>query len=187
MQRSRIMVASTVLGLSLVLGACGGSGEGSPTESPAESSSESSAEASESPSPSEPSASAASPETAAYCQDLKSAEKQFTSLSQGDIAQFEEAITTLRELGAAAPSEVSADWDSLLVPLNQLESALKRAGLQFDDLEGLSRGKIPRGVDPQKLQALATELQGLSSTEVNEAGAAIEQHAAAECDIQLGQ
>jgi len=185
MRRTKTLLVSTALGLSLVLSACGGGDDGGSDAGSTESSSESSESPTEAESPTE--SADASPESAAYCEDLTSAEEQFTSLAQGDVGQFEEAISTLRELGDAAPSEVASDWEALLVPLNQLESALDRAGLKFDDLEGLSQGQIPRGVDPQQLQKLGTELQGLASAEVNEAGAAIEEHAASECDIQLGQ
>lgn len=191
MRRTKTLLVSTALGLSLVLSACGGGDDGGSDAGGTESSSESSESPTEAESPAEtptPTESdEASPESAAYCEDLSAAQEQFTTLSQGDVGQFEKAISTLRDLSDAAPSVVASDWEALLVPLNKLESALSRAGLKFEDLEGLSQGQIPRGVDPQQLQKLGTELQGLASAEVNEAGAAIEEHAASECDIQLGQ
>ncbi len=188
MRRTKTMMAGGALALSLVLSACGGGDEGSaePAEPTSEAPSEPAPESeppSESPTESESAAGGSSD----YCQQLEDAEKQFNSLAAGDLAQFDAAITTLQGLGEAAPAELSGAWDEVLAPLEQLEAALGRAGLTFDDLDGLSRGEIPPGVDPQSLQQLATEVQGLNSADAAEAQAAITEQAAAECGVTLEQ
>lgn len=181
---SKMMVASAALGLGLALTGCGGGDEGS-----SDASSESSASASESPSEEssapEESEGSTDPALEDYCTELEGAQQQFGSLAQGDVAQFDEAIAELRKLGQAAPQEVSADWTALLKPFDQIESALQKAGLKLSDLEGLSKGQVPQGADPQQLAGLATELQGLTGADVQQAGAAIEEHAQSECGITL--
>lgn len=186
MRRTKMMMAGSALALSLALSACGGGDEGSeePAAPESASASESAETPSESPSESEAAQAGGSSD---YCQQLESANKQFTALATGDLSQFDAAITTLQELGDAAPQEISGAWDQVLSPLNQLETALKKAGLTFDDLDGLSRGEIPPGVDPQSLQQLATEVQGLNSAGSADAQAAITEQASAECGVELGQ
>ncbi len=174
MRRSKILVATTALGLGLLVSGCGG-------DEPAEPSSSESA-ASESPAEEE---SEATDDAAAYCDDLASAEEQFASFDQGDAAQFEEAIATFRELGAQAPEEVSGDWQTLLGAFDDLEATLNDAGIELGDLEGLSQGEVPEGVDPQELQKLGPQIESLGSPEVEEAGNAIEEHASSECDVDL--
>ncbi|VXC54690.1 hypothetical protein [Nocardioides sp. AX2bis] len=191
MRRTKMMMAGSALALSLALSACGGGDEGSaepasPSESASESAPESAETPSESPSESESEAAQAGG-SSDYCQQLESANKQFTALATGDLSQFDAAITTLQDLGDAAPAEIADSWKQVLAPLNQLETALGEAGLTFDDLEGLSRGEIPPGVDPQSLQQLATEVQGLSSTDAAQAQQEISQQASDECGVDLGQ
>lgn len=188
MRRTRTMMAGGALALSLALSACGGGDEGSAEPAtPSESASEPASEPAETPSESPSESEAAQAGDSDYCQQLQSANKQFTALATGDLSQFDAAITTLQELGDSAPPEISGAWEEVLAPLDQLETALGKAGLTFDDLEGLSRGEIPPGVDPQSLQQLATEVQGLSSTDVTDAQAEITEQASAECGVDLGQ
>lgn len=179
MRRSKTTMAATALALSLTLSACGG-GEEQPAETPSEPASESAA----TPSPTESQAAAADSE---YCQQLEGSQDQFGSIARGDVGQFDEAVAELRDLRKTAPPEIEPAWDDLLAPVEQLETGLNDAGLKLSDLEGLSRGEIPRGVNPRRLQELAADVQGLSSAKANEAGAEIQQHAMDQCGITLGQ
>lgn len=187
MRRTKMMMVGSALALSLALSACGGGDEGS--EEPAASESPSASEPAETPSesPSESEEAAQAGGSSDYCQQLESANKQFTALATGDLSQFDAAITTLQELGDSAPQEISGAWQQVLAPLNQLETALQKAGLTFDDLDGLSRGELPQGVDPQSLQQLATEVQGLNSAGSADAQAEITEQASTECGVELGQ
>lgn len=147
MRRSRILVASTALGASLLLGGCGGG-------------------------------------TEAYCEDLRSAEEQFSSFGD-DAAQFEEAVATFRELGEEAPDEVADDWEAFLGAFDELEAALNDAGIELSDLEEIQQGNLPEGVSQEDLRALGTEIEALSDGTVEKAGSAIEEHAKTECDVDL--
>lgn len=181
MRRSKTTMAATALALTLTLSACGG-GEEQPAETPSEPTSESAA----TPSPTESESQAAAADSE-YCQQLEGSQDQFGSIARGDVGQFDEAVAEMRDLQKTAPPEIEPAWDDLLAPVDQLETGLKDAGLKLSDLEGLSRGEIPRGVNPRRLQEAATDLQGLNSAKVNEAASEIERYAVEECGITLGQ
>ncbi len=180
MRRSKMLMATTALALSLTLSSCGGGEEEQPAETPSEPTSESAA----TPSPTESQAAAADSE---YCQQLETSQDQFGSIARGDVGQFDEAVAELRDLRKTAPPEIKPAWDDLLAPVDQLETGLNEAGLKLSDLEGLSRGEVPRGVNPRRLQKVAADLQGLNSAEVNEAATEIERYAVEECGITLAQ
>ena len=178
MRRTTMTMAGSVLALGLALSACGG-GEESPGEAdgPSESASESASE----PEPTEEAGSEA------YCEQLESARQQFDALAEGDLAEFDEAISTLQETADTAPPEIADDWEQLLAPLDQLEAALDKAGLTFGELEALSQGDIPPDVDLQALEQLATEVDALDSSGAEDAEAAITEQASEECGIDLQQ
>lgn len=122
-----------------------------------------------------------------YCTALEQAKEDIDALEQGDVAQFEQTFQVLGELSEQAPDEVAAEWQVLDETLTGLEDSLAEAGLELADLEQLSAGEVPEGVDMAKLQALATEMQSFSSAEVEEAGDAISEHAQTECGIDLDE
>lgn len=120
-----------------------------------------------------------------YCAALEQAKEDIDALEQGDVAQFEQTFAVIGDLAEQAPDEVASEWRVLDDTLSGLESSLADAGLELADLEQLSAGEVPEGVDMAKLQQLATEMQSFSSAEVEEAGDAISEHAQSECGIDL--
>lgn len=124
-------------------------------------------------------------QTAAYCDELETAKSDIDKLQSGDVASFDQVFTTIEELAADAPEDVSAQWQTLDESLDEFEKALNEAGLELSDMEQLSEGEIPEGVDPQKLQTLGQDLQELNSDETEQAADDIEKHAQDECDIDL--
>lgn len=125
--------------------------------------------------------------TDAYCEDLRSAEEQFTAFDEGtpDAEQFEDAISTFRSLGEEAPDEVGEEWEVFLGAFDDLETALEDAGIEFGDLAAIQGGELPEGVDPQALQDLGAEIESLGGDEIEQASDAIEEHASSECDVDL--
>ncbi|VXC54716.1 conserved exported hypothetical protein [Nocardioides sp. AX2bis] len=150
MRRSRILMATTALSMSFLVGGCGGG-------------------------------------TDAYCEDLRSAEEQFTAFDEGtpDAQQFEDAISTFRSLGEEAPDEVAQEWEVFLGAFDDLEKALEDAGIEFGDLADIQAGELPEGLDEQALQDLGTEIESLGGDEIEQASDAIEEHASSECDVDL--
>lgn len=120
-----------------------------------------------------------------YCKDLKSANKAFSSISGGDMAQVEKAFTTFHALADEAPSDIKDDWKKLDGALKTVEKALDDAGLKLSDLGELQSGKLPDGVDMAKLQEAASSFTELNSQDFTDASASIEKHAKDVCKVEL--
>jgi hypothetical protein len=122
-----------------------------------------------------------------YCSDLKADKTYFESFngSNPDLSKLDEVFSRMHTLAGEAPSEVSSDWKTLDGALTTLENALKEAGIKPSDLAQMQNGQVPKGVDIQKLQALAPKLQSLSSSDVSAAGDAITKDAKDKCGIDL--
>jgi hypothetical protein len=122
-----------------------------------------------------------------YCAELKADKSYFAALSgdQADVSKLGDVFSRVHTLAADAPSNVSADWKTLDGAITTIETALKEAGLTPDDLAGLQSGKVPKGVDVSKLQALAPKLQALSSSDVSKAADAISADAKKSCGVDL--
>ncbi|HET7069672.1 MAG TPA: hypothetical protein VFI40_02515, partial [Nocardioides sp.] len=88
-------------------------------------------------------------------------------------------------LADKAPDNVSADWKTLDNAITTLENALKAAGIKPSDLAAMQKGQVPKGVDLQKLQALAPKLQALSSSDVSAAADKIAADAKKSCGVDL--
>jgi len=67
--------------------------------------------------------------------------------------------------------------------MTDIETALKEAGIKFSDFAELQQGKIPEGVDVEKLQGLPAKFQKLDSPEFDKASKAIGQHAKDVCKV----
>ncbi len=124
-------------------------------------------------------------QTQAYCDDLETAKADIDKLQEGDVASFDEVFKTIGELADEAPDEVSAEWKTLDDSLGQFKKALNDAGLELSDMDQLSQGQVPEGVDPKKLQTLGQDLQKVNNEATTKAGDEIEKHAKEECDIDL--
>lgn len=125
--------------------------------------------------------------TDAYCDDLKAAQDNFSELSGGDAgaADLEKVFDMVDDFADDAPSDVRPDWQKLDEAVDKVEDALEDAGLKLSDLEGLTSGQVPEGVDMAKLQKVATEIQNMSTEDFQAAADNIEKHAKKECDIDL--
>jgi hypothetical protein len=124
----------------------------------------------------------------AYCKELKSDETYFNSFnsSSPDISKLDTAFARLHSLADKAPDDVSKDWKVLDGAITAITSALKSAGVSFADIAKMQSGTVPKGVDPQKLEALAPKLQAMSGAKVEKAAKAIEKNAKDTCKVTLG-
>ena len=122
-----------------------------------------------------------------YCKDLKAASTRIGSLTSGDASTLDDAIKDFHTLAGEAPDEVKDDWKTLDEGMRTVEAALKKAGLKPSDLEELQNGKLPEGVDVEKLQGLATDVQKLSGPEFTKANDAVTKHAKDVCKIDLAK
>ena len=129
--------------------------------------------------------------TSGYCDDLKDAKAEFSSLNSStpDFKEFSKAIDTFHEIADGAPEEVADDWELLDDALTKLEKDLDSAGLTLEDLGTITKGGVPEGMTPEELQQALPKLQSafssLSSSDLEKASTNIEKHAKSECDIDL--
>ena len=91
----------------------------------------------------------------------------------------------MHKLADEAPDEIKDDWEILVNGVDKLVAALKKAGLDDDDMATLQSGEIPDGVDMTALQSLMDELQSLDTEEFQAAGDNINKHAKDECGVDL--
>ncbi len=124
--------------------------------------------------------------TKAYCDDLRDANKDFSSLDNADFSKFDEAISRMHKLADEAPDAVADDWKVLDGALNDLQAALKKAGLTTDDLAKMSSGQMPENFDMSKLEQLQQDMSSLGDAKFEDASNAIEKHAKDECNVDLG-
>lgn len=162
-------LAAAVLAVSALVTGCGGGSSSSSADGAASESASSSTASSDQ-----------------YCSDLKDAQSTLTSLAGANASDFKAGLDQLRSVGEEAPDAVAADWKVVLSSFDDLDKALSDAGLSYDDLDAISKGDVPKGVDPAKLQGLGSQLQSLGSQEFQDAGKAIDEHATSECGITLG-
>ena len=120
-----------------------------------------------------------------YCSDLKDAKKEVDALKGGDFSDLEETTDAMHELADEAPDAIKDDWETLVNGVDKLVEALKKAGLDDDDMATLQSGQIPDGVDMAALQGLMAEIQGLDTEDFTAAGDNINKHAKDECGVDL--
>ena len=126
-----------------------------------------------------------------YCQQLKAAKKDFSSLNgtTPDFAKFDQAIATFHKLAGDAPSAVAGDWETLDGAFTTLQKDLAAAGLSLKDLGPITKGQMPPGMTQADLAALGPKLQAtfakLDDPRFTTAGKNIEKHAKSVCHVDL--
>jgi hypothetical protein len=123
--------------------------------------------------------------TDAYCDTLKETKSDFEDFEAADFSNFDEFTDRVEELADDAPDEVKDDWEVLEKAFNEFVDALEEAGLEPADLEALSNGELPEGVDMEELSGAMESAQAMSGEEFEEATANIEKHAKDECNVDL--
>lgn len=121
-----------------------------------------------------------------YCKDLKSAQSSFAKVSSSDFGSLEPAIKTFHQLAAEAPDEVKTEWKTLDGAFAKLENGFKDAGIKMSDLGDIQAGKIPEGVNLQKLNSLVSSFSEISNEKVTAAQDTIQKHAKDVCKVELG-
>jgi len=123
-----------------------------------------------------------------YCTELKADKAYFDSISGSgstDISQLGDAFSRVHALAGDAPDNVADDWKTLDGAITTIETALADAGIKVSDLAALQSGKVPPGVDPAKLAALAPKLEALSNSDVSDAADRIAADAKTSCGVDL--
>ena len=125
--------------------------------------------------------------SSAYCRELKTDKAYFQSLAgiqDPDLGTIQETFRRVHSLAAAAPADVSDEWQSLDHTVTGIEDVLDESGLSPSDFAALQKGEIPEDVDVDKLAALAPKMQSFGSA-MDEAAGRIAENAKATCGIDL--
>lgn len=129
--------------------------------------------------------------SSSYCKELKASAatvKSFTAdNSTPDFSKFADFIAEAHDLADKAPSDIKADWRTMVGAMDQLTSALDDAGIKLEDMSKLVSGQVPEGVDATKLAGLSSKLQEIGSDKVTKAGDAISKHAKDTCKVDLSK
>lgn len=123
--------------------------------------------------------------TADYCKDLKKANKDFATISSGDIARINGAFDSLHKLAGEAPDAVKKDWKTYETALTGVQKALKSAGISTSDMSAIEQGKKPAGIDVSKVQKLAMTLASFNNAKFQTASTNISAHAKSACKIKF--
>lgn len=123
--------------------------------------------------------------TDAYCNDMKKADKDFSALGAGDYGKLDTAFKTFHKLAKEAPSKISGDWKVLDGAITTMQTAFKKAGIDFKDLGELQKGKVPAGVDVSKLTSLSSTMAKFNDAKFKTASDNIAKHAKDVCKVDI--
>ncbi|MGH3386846.1 MAG: hypothetical protein ACRDO1_19865 [Nocardioidaceae bacterium] len=125
--------------------------------------------------------------TDAYCDSLKEAKADFSTLNDTDFAKMDEALDRIGQIAGESPDAVQDDWEKLDSSITDMRKALDDAGVTFEDLQAIQENpnELPEGLDQEKLMALGTKLQEFAGDDVQKASKNIEKHAKDECKVDL--
>jgi hypothetical protein len=118
-----------------------------------------------------------------YC---KAVSKDQTRLSAMINSTSVDALITnlplLKSLAAAAPDDLTDEWQTFINAIEGLRDAVKSAGLSPGDV----KGGVPAKVQGEKRRDIIAAADTLSSTEVVSAATGIETQARDVCKVNLG-
>lgn len=120
-----------------------------------------------------------------YCDDLKSAKENYGGLGSGDTGQLDDVFTTFHKLAKEAPAEVQEPWETMDSSVTTVEKTLADAGIKVSQLAEIQAGKLPEGLDQEKLVEVGAKLQALSDADFQKATKDIEAHAKKVCGVTL--
>lgn len=120
-----------------------------------------------------------------YCNDMKSAIKDFGTLNAGDFSKLDAAFATFHTLAAESPSKIKADWTYLESAMTTMEKGFKDAGLKFSDFDGLKKGTAPKDVSAAKLKKLSASMSEFGGAKFKTASDNIAKNAKDECKVDI--
>jgi hypothetical protein len=118
-----------------------------------------------------------------YCQAVKEHQKRLTEImSDAGPTALLDALDSFRELRAEAPSDISDEWQQVILSIEGLEQALDDAGVDPADFDS---GKPPEGVSKEDQEAIARAADEVGSQETEVALAGVRQQALDVCKTQM--
>ncbi len=119
-----------------------------------------------------------------YCNALSQRREKIAEMVEsGSATALLDNLSMLRELAEKAPDDLTDEWQTYLGALEGLDGALDDAGVEPADFED---GKPPAGLADSDRKAIADAAGEITTEEVVQAAAGIEQQARDVCKINLG-
>jgi hypothetical protein len=119
-----------------------------------------------------------------YCADLKAHQKEMAAMIDSTSAS---ALLShrpmLHDLADKAPDDLVDEWQVFVGALDDLEKALKDAGVKPSDYQD---GKPPAGLSSSDQEAIKGAADQLASDDVAQAASGIEQEGRDVCKVNLG-
>lgn len=122
-----------------------------------------------------------------YCDTLKASGTSYEQVQASDFSHFDADAALVEKFAKSAPEEVRDDWKVVSKVYADFVDVLAETGLTTDDLQSVSNGEAPPGLEPDALQAAMTKAEAFNSEDFMKASAAIRAHAKDECNIELDQ
>ncbi|MGN6783108.1 MAG: hypothetical protein ACTHJH_16590 [Marmoricola sp.] len=121
---------------------------------------------------------------ASYCAALNADRRAFADMLAADSpTALVQQVPMLSALAAAAPPDLSDEWQVFLGAVKGLQRALDRAGVRPS---AFADGKPPKGVTPAQDALVRRAADALSAPDTVAAAQGIEQEARDVCKINLG-
>jgi hypothetical protein len=119
-----------------------------------------------------------------YCQDLSAHRKEMSAMidSTSPTALLSHR-PMLHDLADKAPSDLADEWQVFLDALDDLDTAIRKAGVKPADFQD---GKPPAGLSATDRKRITDAADRLASSDVADAASGIEQEARDVCKINLG-
>jgi hypothetical protein len=121
-----------------------------------------------------------------YCATLKTEQKTLTALANRADSRSGDVLTptlaAFEHLRAAAPQQLSDEWDTVVFAYRALADAVKQAGI---DPASYRPGKRPDGVTRAEARHLAALAAQLDAPRVIDAVTGIEDEARQVCSVDL--
>jgi hypothetical protein len=119
-----------------------------------------------------------------YCADLRSHQKEMADMiDSSSSSALLGHLPMLHDLADKAPKDLVDEWQTFVGALDDLEKALKDAGVKPSDFED---GKPPAGLSASDRTAIVAAADQVASEDVAQAASGIEQQGRDVCKVNLG-
>lgn len=119
-----------------------------------------------------------------YCEALQERRERIAEMVEsGSETVLLDNLPMLRDLAEQSPADLSDEWQTYLGALEGLDEAIEEAGVEPGDFED---GRSPEGLSVAERKAIADAAGQVTTDEVVQAAAGIEQQARDVCKINLG-
>ncbi len=118
-----------------------------------------------------------------YCSDLRSHQKEMAEMFDASSSTVLNHLSMMHDLADKAPEDLVDEWQAFLGALDDLDKALKDAGVKPADFQN---GKPPAGLSDADQKAIAAAATQLGAAQVVQAADGIEQQGRDVCKVNLG-